>query len=263
MPTLQPLSRSAFGRLRWKRYGDYRFTASDALCPLVAHELSKAALALPIAFVPQGQTYTPAAVQGLASGQNLYVHPDGRWLTTYIPAAYRSHPFRMAQTPDGQEVLCVDTDSGLISETEGDAFFTDSGEPSPELVKVIDFFQQIAANRQATQAACGVLQSHGLIQPWPIMLKGEQGDKTVQGLYRIDEARLNALSAPALKEIQAAGALAMAYSQLLSMQHLPTLGQLAALHAQAQSQQTLPTSANGELDLEFLNNNGTLSFGNL
>ena len=85
----------------------------------------------------------------------------------------------------------------------------------------------------------------------------------MQGLYRIDEARLNALSAPALKEIQAAGALAMAYSQLLSMQHLPTLGQLAQLHAQAQSQQTLPTSANGELDLEFLNNNGTLSFGNL
>ena len=57
MPTLQPLSRSAFGRLRWKRYGDYRFTASDAICSLVAHELSKAALALPIAFMEnRGQT---------------------------------------------------------------------------------------------------------------------------------------------------------------------------------------------------------------
>ena len=263
MPQYQAITKTDFANLRWKRYENYHFAALDAVAPLVAHELSKAALALPIAFVPQGQTYTPAAVQGLASGQNLYVHPDGRWLTTYIPAAYRSHPFRMAQTPDGQEVLCVDTDSGLISETEGDAFITDSGEPSPELVKVIDFFQQIAANRQATQAACGVLQSHGLIQPWPIAVKTEQGDKTVQGLYRIDEARLNALSAPALKEIQAAGALAMAYSQLLSMQHLPTLGQLAELHAQAQSKPALPTNASGELDLEFLNNNGTLSFGNL
>ena len=57
----------------------------------------------------------------------------------------------------------------------------------------------------------------------------------------------------------------MAYCQLLSMQHLQTLGQLAQAHDQAKAQAAnkLPTNASGELDLEFLNSSGTISFGQL
>ena len=139
------------------------------------------------------------------------------------------------------------------------------GSMTESVKAVLHFLQQVQANRAVTERACAALQAEGLIQPWPVTLKSGQGEKTVQGLYRIDEDRLNGLGAEALQRLQQAGALSVAYCQLLSMQHLQMLGQLAAAHAnanaQAQSQQALPTTPSGEIDLEFLNHGGTLSFG--
>lgn len=263
MPQHQAISKTTHAAKRWKRYSNYHFAAQDTVVPLVMQELPKACMTLPIAFIQLGKAYAPAAVQGLQAGQNLFVAPDGRWIGPYTPAFYRGYPFALASTPEGQQVLCVDAQSDLISDSEGEPFFNEQGEPSQSVKDVLNFLQQVHANREATQRVCAALQAEALIQPWPITLKAEQGEKTVQGLYRIDEAKLRSLSAEALHGLQEAGALPVAYCQLLSMQHLQMLGKLAEAHAsaKAQSQQALPTTANGELDLEFLNNNGTISFG--
>lgn len=221
-------------------------------------------MTLPIAFIQQGEAFVPAAVQGLQPGQNLFVSPDGRWIGPYTPAAYRGYPFALANADNGQVVLCVDTDSQLVGEDHTETFFNEQGEPSQSVKAVLDFLQQVCSNREATLRICAALQAEELIQPWPITLKGEQGEKTVQGLYRIDEAKLNSLSDEALHRLLQADALPVAYCQLLSMQHLQTLGQLAQAHDQAKAQAAnkLPASATGELDLDFLNNHGIISFGN-
>ncbi len=263
MPKYQAITKTDFANLRWKRYENYHFAALDAVAPLVVQELPKACMTLPIAFIQQSEAFVPAAVQGLQPGQNLFVSRDGRWIGPYTPAAYRGYPFALANADYGQVVLCVDTDSGLVGEDYTETFFDEQGEPSQSVKAVLDFLQQVRSNREATLRICAALQAEELIQPWPITLKGEQGEKTVQGLYRIDEAKLNNLSADALQQLQQAGALPVAYCQLLSMQHLQTLGKLAEAYAsaKAQSQAALPTTDTGELDLEFLNNNDTISFG--
>ena len=69
------------------------------------------------------------------------------------------------------------------------------------------------------------------------------------------------LPAEAFEAVRQSGALPVAYCQLLSMQHLQKLGQLAQAYA-AQTT-ALPQTASGELDLEFLNDSGTISFGAL
>jgi hypothetical protein len=84
----------------------------------------------------------------------------------------------------------------------------------------------------------------------------------VEGLYRIDEVALNALSAEPFQEVRAAGALPVAYCQLLSMQHLAVLGELAKAKAEAASR-ALPVNAAGELDLEFMNDGPMLDFSRL
>jgi len=94
-------------------------------------------------------------------------------------------------------------------------------------------------------------------------VQGDTVEQAVEGLFRIDEAALNQLPADAFMELRDSGALVLAYCQLLSMQHLPVLGQLAQLHAQAEQKAALPTTPGGELNLEYLNNSGTISFGNL
>ncbi|MDP1607472.1 MAG: SapC family protein [Rhodocyclaceae bacterium] len=262
MPNYQPVTVAQHAEKRWQRYTNYAHAAGDAIAPLVVQELQKAILSLPIAFVPQGERYLLVAVLGLADGKNLFIAPDGRWLAGYTPAALRGYPFALANTEDGQQVLCVDADSPLVG-TDGEAFFNADGTPSQPVSDVLNFLSQVANNRAATERLCDLLQQHQIIQPWPIKVQSETGEYAVAGLYRIDEAALNQLPAEAFIELRDNGALVLAYCQLLSMQHLPMLGNLAQLHTQAVQQATPSTTPQGDLDLEFLNNSGTISFGNL
>lgn len=263
MPNYHAITRERHASRHWNRYTSYNFAAADAVVPLVAAELSKAVMALPIAFIAQGEGYVPAAVLGLQAGNNIFVAPDWRWVGGYLPAAFRSYPFRLAKTEDGQQVLCVDEDSGLLTDDPaGERFFADDGQPAQATLDVLNFLTEIERDRVRTAAACAALQKHQLIRPWPITLKSDSGEQQIAGLFQIDEAALNQLPAEALHELSQAGALAVAYCQLLSMQHLPLLGQLAAKHA-ADALAAQQVASGGELDLESFGKGGTISFAGL
>ncbi|MFA7624365.1 MAG: SapC family protein [Pusillimonas sp.] len=261
MPDIQVVSRERHAGKRWVRYASYAFASTDAVAPLVIQELPKACMMMPLGFVAVEDSFMPVAVQGLTPGTNLLVAADGRWLAGYVPAAYRSYPFALANTPDGQQVLTVIEDSGLLSDTDGELFFDEDNQPSQAVKDVLNFLEQVSVNRQATRQACAALQKHNLIKPWPINLDTESGRQAVEGLYTIDEAALNQVSAEALHELRDASALLVAYCQILSTQHLQKLGVLLRAHA-AQQAATLETPA-GELDIEFLNDSDTINFGAL
>lgn len=257
MKTLQPITLARHRDWRWRRYADYRFAEADALAPLVAQELPKAVMALPIAFVAQDGQYAPVAVQALQPGRNLFVGLDGRWLGGYVPAAYRGYPFALANTQDNQQVLCVDEDSGLILESpepgEGEPFFDAYEQPAEPLRKVLEFLQQVAVNRAHTITICQRLAELELIQPWPLKVQTPDGERPVEGLFRVDEAALNALSAEDFDSVRKAGALPLVYCQLLSMQHIALLGRLAEAHEKSQERVKLNAS-------ELFGTQDTLSF---
>lgn len=253
------ITRERHGHQHWLSQSGHRFAADDALCALVVQEFAKAVLSLPIGFIAEGDHFMPVAVQGLTPGKNLFVAADGRWLASYVPAQYRGYPFRMAPTEEGEQVLCIDEASGLLSNSAGEPFFDEDGAPAQSVLEILDFFNQLEANRQLTRRICAVLQKHGLLQPWPIRVQGEDGEQKVEGLFRIDEAALNALTAEALAEVRNAGGLTVAYCQLLSMQHLSTLGTLAQTHAEAEKARL----AQASLSQSFMSEGGTFSFGNL
>ena len=237
MPRSQAITKADFANLRWKRYDSYTFAAQDATVPVLAQELSKACMSLPIAFIQQGDAFITAAVQGLQMGQNLLVTSEGRWAVAYTPAAYRGYPFALAEAEDGQLVLCVDLDSHLVGEQHEEAFFDANGEPAQAVGEVLNFLQQVHSNRILTQRLCAALAAEDLIVPWPLKISTEEGEKNITGLYRIDEPRLNQLDAQAIARIHQAGALSIAYCQLISMQHIQVLGQLAATRAQEQARE--------------------------
>ena len=267
MPTYHAISRERHASLRWQRNPDYAFVAHEAIAPLVAAELPKAMMSLPIAFTEQSGGYVPSAILSLLPGKDLYVTKSGCWSGDYIPAAFRSYPFRLANTDDGQQALCIDDDSGLVSNgPEGERFFNEDGQPAQAVLDILSFLTQIEQSRVATTVACAALQKHALIRPWAITLKTETGEQQIEGLFQIDEAALNQLSAEALLEVRNAGALPIAYCQLLSMQHLPMLGQLIDAHAKAEQAQVQPPehlAPGGNFDLEFLNKGGTFNFSGL
>lgn len=260
MPDFQAITRTTHAGKRWKRYGSYAFAARNALVPLSVQELPRAALHLPIAFVASdGEPFTPVAVLGFQPGQNLFVAPDGRWQGGYTPAACRAHPFALASLPGGEQVLAFDAGSGLLAETGGEPFYDADGQPAQAVRDILAFLTQLQADRERTRHICQALAAHPLFQPWPLKVQTEAGERQVDGLHRIDEAALHALPAEPLKALQQAGALPLVYCQLLSMQHLPLLGRLAQAHSKPAPAPLV--TPGGELDLGFLNDNGTLRFG--
>ena len=266
MSTYHAVSRERHASKHWNRYTNYRFAAADSVVPLVAAELPRAVMSLPIALIAQGDGYVPAAVLGLQPGNNVFVTPDWRWAGQYIPAPFRSYPFRLLRSEDEQQVLCIDEDSGLMTDgASGEAFFADDGQPAQAVLDILNFLTQIERSRVATAVACAALQKHDLVRPWAINLKTDAGEQRVEGLFQIDETALNQLSKEALHEVSQAGALPIAYCQLLSMQHLPLVGQLieAQTKASAQALSLQHLAPGGDLDLEFFNKGGTFNFSKL
>lgn len=243
MPNIQPITKAQYAAKRWKRYAGYHFAAKDAVVSLVMQELPKAQLTLPIGFALKDEQAFPVAVQSLQPGINLFVAADGRWRGRYVPAAYRGYPFILADTQDGKQVLCIDEDSALVSETEGEEFFNQDGEPSKPLADVLNFLQQVYKDRQRTFSVCSLLQKHALLKQWPLKSKNDEDgeEKHIEGLYCVDEKALNTLEYEAYAEISQAGGMALAYCQLLSMQHLQDLIRLhTTIRTQAASAPEVP-----------------------
>jgi hypothetical protein len=228
MPRYDVITKSGFAALAWRHHNSYAFAAADALAPLVVLELAKACMCLPIAFLQQNDAFVPHAVQGLEPGRNLFV-VNGKWIAAYTPAVYRGHPFAVTEGEKDQLHLCIDIDSGLVGAGEGfdQSFFDDAGEAAQPVKDALNFLQQIHRNRAVTQRVCAALAAEDLLQPWPLTVQGPDGERRVDGLFRIDEARLNSLDPEALARVQKAGGLPVAYCQLLSMGNIQTLGLIA------------------------------------
>ena len=235
MPQFATVSRERHAAKRWRRADGYGFAAGDTVVPVVGAELARLVLAMPIAFVEQAGRYQLVAVLSLTPERNMFVGPHGRWLGSYIPAWYRSYPFRllMREGADGP-VLGVDEDSKLVVDgaAAGEEFFDADGNPSKALKPAVDLLMEVERSRKGTQLAVSALAEAGVIQPWPIRLKTAQAERTIGGFYRIDEAALNALGDDAFVKLRQTSALPVAYAQMLSRGQLGVFEHLDKLQTQ-------------------------------
>jgi hypothetical protein len=235
MPQFAPITKQNHTSKFWTRFSTYIFASKDNLVPLAGAEIAKAVSALPMAFVKQQNRFFLAAVLSLTPGTNLFVAPDGRWLGKYIPSFFRGYPFQLAKT-EGQKnlVLCVDEDSGLVSDDKaaGEPFFDGAGEVAKPVKEIMNFLNQVEQNRAATNLAVASLAEVGVISEWPLKINDGGQEKPVTGLYRIDEATLNSLEDEMFLKIRKAGALPIAYAQLLSMGNIQNFQQLAKAQEQ-------------------------------
>lgn len=242
-----PVGRERHAGKRWRGMTNLAFTAASAVVPLVGAEFAQAAVSMPIGFTQQSDKHFLAgAILSLTPGRNLFVAPDGRWLGSYIPAMFRSYPFRLLRKENTSDwLLCIDEQSDLIVEgaSDGQPFFDAEGNLAPATKGVFEFLGQVERNRFATNAAVSALAEAGVIRPWEIKLKAGDKEQTITGLYCVDEAAMNALSDEAFLRLRKASALPIAYAQLLSMGQLKVFEQLAKLQSQlAQAQVAKPAT---------------------
>jgi hypothetical protein len=262
-PEYHPVTPERHASRWWHAPSSYSWATRDTAVPLAGSELARAALHLPIAFMRDGESLMPFAIVGLESGINLFVAHDGTWTAGYVPAALRSRPFALLPLQDGRKVLCIDEEAGRMSGeqgTSGHPFLSDGGKLSPLLQQCLDFLSAVEESRQSTRKACFALESYGVLVAWDIELKTATGMRRLEGLFRADEAKLNALPDEAFLDLRRAHAIPLAYAQLLSMQHIQVLGHRASARLQALQQPMTPVTASGDLDLSFLERGDTLKF---
>ncbi|GAB2795170.1 SapC family protein [Halomonas shantousis] len=227
MASFVPVSRERHAQQHWLPQRGYEFAAHQAVVPIVFAELSQTIKHFPLGFVQQGEHYQLVALTGLSNERNLYVNHDGRWLAGYVPAALRGHPFALGQGENDQWVLCVNESMTLEAADQGEAFFDDQGEPARRVRETFEFLQQRERNRRLTDQACRLLGELGVVEPWPLKVETDDKPLTLNGLHRINETALNALEGDAFLQLRRAGALPLAYAQLLSMQQLSQLTERA------------------------------------
>jgi hypothetical protein len=220
----------------WKRYDSYTFVEKNNLAPLLAAEISKAIHAFPMAFINQGENFMLVGLMSLTPGKNMFVAPNGQWLGVYVPSVFRGYPFRLARAEAKDDlILCIDEDSGLISDTEGEPFFDEQGQLAKPVKDVLDFLSQVEHNRMATQQAVSTLADAGLITEWPLKVKAGEGEKNIAGVYMVDEAKLNSLDDEAFLKLRKTGSLPLAYAQLLSMGNIQVFEKLGQIRREQEA----------------------------
>lgn len=229
------------------------FAAHNALVAIYVAELARASKTLPLAFAQLNGQLTLMAVMGLAPEENRFVLPDGRWNGDYIPATFRCNPFGLVHDAQGNAAIALDMESSLVG-SSGEVLFDLMGEPTSYLKSVITYLQELDTNRNLTLSILSVLTTVDVLVPLEIEPSAAVQQKiTLNGIFKVDETKLNALSDEDFLTLRNGGCLPVIYAHLLS------LGNLQRLQNMAKPMGT-PTAASPFAGLE---RDGQLHFGGL
>lgn len=261
MPDIRLLTKEEFADKRWQKIKSYSFMARDTVCPITVEELPKAMIDMPVGIVKSDNGFGLVALTGLRQEQNLFINPEGKWTSEYLPAVMRSYPFLLARVEENDEQLyfCVDVDSEFLSDDpDAELFYDEDGELTQQLKSILKLLEAIFVSRQVTERILKLLDELNLIKPWQLQIELDGQPHQLEGLYRIDESALNALSDEDFLKLRADNALAVAYAHLLSLQNIPSL------RRRAESQ---PGSAGAttteELNLDSFSGEGNINLDNI
>ncbi|MBO9447512.1 SapC family protein [Ruegeria sp. R14_0] len=218
---LFPVTYNRYGHRYWKRFSSFHFARHQHLCPVVAQEVLHIAAAYPMVFHETNNWVEPVAILSLSPHTPTpFVSDNGRWLATYIPSALRCPPFHTVRSDPCHEnslQLMVDETLGLVTDSPGnEPFFTDSGELTEELQKVLSFFQTRETSAFATRRTCRTLQDLGLFT----RLTVHDGVDLPAATLGVDMQRLNALSQSEKLTLLETGALQLVHAHQVSLSHL-------------------------------------------
>lgn len=203
----------------------YEHVAEQHLLPISIYEFAYAAVDSPVVFVKNSETgeYQSVIMLGLKPGQNLK-QKDGKWLGLYIPNVLKNYPFGLILSAEQQDKVWVGIreESAHVTTDEGNALF-EGGEETAFLrlrkESIIKNFEQ----EQMSKAIIAFLAQKELFSPQSLTvdIKGEK--RGINGIYFIDEAKLNQLSSDEFLDIKQRGLLAPIYSHLNSLHQINRL----------------------------------------
>jgi hypothetical protein len=250
MPTPLVLSPKECQGKTWHPPIDLAFAADQALLPLHAGELAKAATAMPLALVKEGREWRLVGVCGIEPSHNLFVK-EGKWLGNYKPAWLSTYPFQVVAVGD-KGLVTFERDSGLEApHGDGEPFFAADGQMSDAVSSRVEALKAAHGKHQATQKAIAALAKANVITPWPEAIQEPLG-LAIDGLHMIDERALAQLDDEAFLALRKAQALPIAYALNLSIPQTHLLARLAQLNpGSVAAPENLDSFFDGDDELSF------------
>lgn len=197
-------------------------------CIVVANELSTLIHEYPIFITkhPERGHYQLTAILGLHNGDNLYLDGES-WRATYLPLDILRKPFQ-AFIPDPNDTskgsIAIDVNSPAISETEGQALFTESGENTDYFNRIESTFGQLMGGTNYTSELLKQADDLGLLEQISLNFDLPNGEKAaINGLYSFDKEKISALRGNDLEVCHESGILQVCNLTLSSGIHLDKL----------------------------------------
>lgn len=220
-----PVSKEQHANFSIDTTQNYSFAGGVNSVPLTATEFPFAARDYVIVFAGP-DTPMPAAILGVQQDRNIFVSEEGQWQGRYIPAFVRRYPFVFSSSEDKATfTLCVDKEfQGLNEDGRGERLFSEEGENTSYLEKMLSFLQEYQLQFQRTQAFCEKLKEYDLLETMQAHISMPSGSQqSLTGFQVINRDRLKALDADKLADLAKTDALELAYLHLQSLNNFSVM----------------------------------------
>ncbi len=198
--------------------------AHERMVPVVLSEFLKLVVHYPIVLTKNAETgrFVCMALLGFEQQENLFWQ-NNQWQGIYTPLNILRQPFFIGQENENT-IICIDSESPCMSKTEGELLFTEQGEDTEFLRNVKTMLAELIHGETQTLIFIQTLLELKLLMPMSLDITfANQQEQRVQGLYTIDEEKLNALNSEAISALHKKNYLQPIYTMLAS------LGQIYAL----------------------------------
>jgi len=228
MTKITPLNTTEHSGISIIESNDYSRFSNEHLIPVVVHEFISIATEFPIVFVKNTETgqFTPVAMMGLKNSINLYCQ-NSSWHSGVTPLGFSNAPLSLMKTSEQSDevMVCIDQSSHLIAEAGGHRLFNDDKEQTDYLKSRTQALLDIASFNQQTANICQLFTSLKLLEPKPLSVKQVRNDQAINidGIYVVDEKRLNGLSDEDFLSLKNKGVLPLIYAHQLSLHQLSRL----------------------------------------
>lgn len=152
----------------------------------MVNEFYRAASTYPIIFLEElgSGDFRPMVLLGLSPNENLFVDENGRCEASYLPAIIRRYPFALARTSeDNRFVICIDEDSELVSDDEGEPLFNEDGESAEIMERVKKYLTELHQMEIVTQNFCNEFKQRNLFTPLNMRVRAPEGIQNITGCY--------------------------------------------------------------------------------
>ncbi len=171
-------------------------------------------------------SFYAVAILGFDRNENLYLR-DGQWQAAYIPAMRARGPFSigLARGEDGMNAtIHADLDDPRLGRDEGQELFKSHGGNAPMLEQVAATLRTIHQGNELSPALFTAFAVEGLIAPADISITSDGvGGYRITDVFAVSGDALARLDGNALKRLNGAGFLSLAYMAVNSLGNLQRL----------------------------------------